>query len=115
MTDGGGLQPAGEGGPAYAVAAAEIGTGAGVHGRNDPDPSLIEPVTPGGVRRSGPVRDLSLREGIAIAPLLGLIIFLGVYPKPILDIIRPAVNATLHNVRPAGDPVPTAVSSGAHR
>jgi NADH-quinone oxidoreductase subunit M len=112
--EGSGLQPAGEGGPAYAVATAEIGTGAGVHGPNDPDPSLQEPVTPGGVRRRGPVRDLSVREAIAVAPLLLLIVVMGVYPKPVLDVIRPAVNATLQDVH-RGDPAPTAVSSGAHR
>ena len=85
-----------------------------MHGPNDPDPSRREPITPGGVRRRGPVRDLSLREAMAIAPLLGLIVVLGVYPKPVLDTIRPAVNATLLDVH-RGDPAPTAVSSGAHR
>ena len=27
-----------------------------------------------------------------MAPLIGLIVFLGVYPKPVLDRIEPAVN-----------------------
>jgi NADH-quinone oxidoreductase subunit M len=112
--DGSPVQPEGEGGPAYSVATAEVGTGAGVHGPGDPDPSLNEPVTPGGVRRRGPVRDLSLREAIAIGPLLLLIVLMGIYPKPVLDVIRPAVNATLQDVH-RGDPAPTAVSSGAHR
>ncbi len=103
---------AAETGAAY-TAVAPVGTGPGVHGPNDPDLSVQEPVTPGGVRRRGPVRDLSLREAIAIGPLLGLIVVFGVYPKPILDIIRPAVNATL--VRVQHDPPPTEISSGAHR
>ena len=64
-----------------------------MHGPGDPDPSLKEPVTPGGVRRRGPVRDLSLREAIAIAPLLALIVVMGVYPKPVLDIIRRRCNS----------------------
>ncbi len=34
----------------------------------------------------------------AVAPLLALIVFLGVYPKPVLDIINPAVKATLSDV-----------------
>jgi NADH-quinone oxidoreductase subunit M len=34
-----------------------------------------------------------------------LIIFLGVYPKPVLDVINPAVKATLQNVHKT-DPVP---------
>jgi NADH-quinone oxidoreductase subunit M len=97
----------------YAAAPAEIAIGAGVHGPGDPDPSLHEQVTPGGVRRRGPVKDLTWRETCAIAPLLGLIVVFGVYPKPILDIIRPAVTATLHNIN-QNDPAPTQVSSGAH-
>jgi NADH-quinone oxidoreductase subunit M len=97
----------------YAAAPAEIAVAAGVHGPADPDPSLHEQVTPGGVRRSGPVKDLTWRETCAIAPLLGLIVVFGVYPKPILDIIRPAVTATLHNIN-QNDPAPTQVSSGAH-
>ncbi len=105
-----------EGDLAYAAAPAELGVAAGVHGPGDPDLSMPEPVTPGGVRRRGAVRDLSLREAIAIAPLLGLIVVFGVYPKPILDIIRPAVTATLQDIQhPAGDPVPTAVLTGAHK
>jgi NADH-quinone oxidoreductase subunit M len=59
------------------------------------------------------VKDLTWRETCAIAPLLGLIVVFGVYPKPILDIIRPAVTATLHNIN-QNDPAPTQVSSGAH-
>ena len=82
-----------------------------MHGPNDPDPSLDEPVTPGGVRRSGPVNDLSVRETVAIAPLIALIVFLGVYPKPIIDIIRPAVNATLAHIN-QNDPPPSAVPTG---
>jgi NADH-quinone oxidoreductase subunit M len=59
-------------------------------------------------------RDLNPREILAVGPLIALIIFLGIYPKPVLDIIRPAVNATLQDVH-RGDPAPTAVSNGAHR
>ncbi len=33
--------------------------------------------------------DLTWREGLVMAPLLGLIVFLGVYPKPMLDRIEP--------------------------
>ncbi|MDQ3735164.1 MAG: NADH-quinone oxidoreductase subunit M [Actinomycetota bacterium] len=40
-------------------------------------------------------RDLSKREMTYLSPLLALIIVLGVYPKPLLDIITPAVNATM--------------------
>ena len=82
--------------------------------RATPTRPANEPVTPGGVRRRGPVPDLSWREAFAIAPLLGLIVVFGVYPKPIIDVIRPAVNATLDHIQQV-DPKPTAVSSGAHQ
>jgi NADH-quinone oxidoreductase subunit M len=50
-------------------------------------------------------RDLNVREIAAVAPLIALIIFLGVYPKPLLDVINPAVRFTLHDVHKT-DPTP---------
>ncbi|MDQ6851197.1 MAG: NADH-quinone oxidoreductase subunit M [Actinomycetota bacterium] len=50
-------------------------------------------------------RDVNVREVAAVAPLLALIIFLGVYPKPLLDVINPAVKATLSDVHKS-DPAP---------
>ncbi len=50
-------------------------------------------------------RDVNAREIFAVAPLLALIVFLGVYPKPVLDVINPAVKATLSDVHKT-DPVP---------
>jgi NADH-quinone oxidoreductase subunit M len=50
-------------------------------------------------------RDANMREVFAVAPLLALIVFLGVYPKPVLDIINPAVRATLSDVHKT-DPRP---------
>jgi NADH-quinone oxidoreductase subunit M len=67
---------------------------------------------------NGPVReqvagmkDLRPRELLAVVPLVGLLIFAGVYPKPVLDIINPAVKVTMAQVHitdpkpahPAGD------------
>ncbi len=52
-------------------------------------------------------RDLNVREAFAIGPLIALIIFLGVYPKPVLDVINPAVTQTLHDVGKT-DPAPAA-------
>ena len=49
--------------------------------------------------------DLRLRELLAVVPLIVLIIGLGVYPKPVLDVINPAVKATMSQVGSA-DPVP---------
>jgi NADH-quinone oxidoreductase subunit M len=50
-------------------------------------------------------RDVNAREIAAVAPLLAIIIFLGVYPKPLLDVINPSVKATLSDVHKT-DPVP---------
>jgi NADH-quinone oxidoreductase subunit M len=57
------------------------------------------------------MRDLTGREAWVIVPLLVLIIGLGVYPKPLLDVINPAVQATLHDVGKS-DPQPTEVAGG---
>jgi len=50
-------------------------------------------------------RDLNVREAFAVGPLIAIIIFLGVYPKPIIDIINPAVKSTLQDVHQT-DPSP---------
>ena len=39
--------------------------------------------------------DLNLREKFAIAPVIAVIIALGFYPAPLLDIINPAASATI--------------------
>jgi NADH-quinone oxidoreductase subunit M len=50
--------------------------------------------------------DLRLREIVAVAPLLALIIGLGVYPQPVLDVINPPVQRTLEQLNQS-DPAPT--------
>jgi NADH-quinone oxidoreductase subunit M len=57
-------------------------------------------------------RDISLREKFVVAPLIVLILLLGVYPKPVTDVINPAVQATLSDVGKS-DPAPTAVNTEA--
>jgi NADH-quinone oxidoreductase subunit M len=49
--------------------------------------------------------DLSLREAWVIAPVLAIIVALGVYPKPLLDVITPSVKATMHDTGTT-DPAP---------
>jgi NADH-quinone oxidoreductase subunit M len=49
-------------------------------------------------------RDLNARELLAIGPLIGLIIVLGVYPKPLTDMINPAVKATLSDIHKTDPP-----------
>jgi NADH-quinone oxidoreductase subunit M len=50
-------------------------------------------------------KDVKAREVFAVAPLLVLIIALGVYPKPVTDVVNPAVTATLHDLSTT-DPQP---------
>ncbi|MFF5172729.1 NADH-quinone oxidoreductase subunit M [Micromonospora sp. NPDC000089] len=51
-------------------------------------------------------RDLSLREKVVVAPLIALIVLLGFYPKPVTDVINPAVQATMNDLGRT-DPAPT--------
>jgi NADH-quinone oxidoreductase subunit M len=44
------------------------------------------------------IADLSLKEGLVMAPLVALIVFLGVYPKPMLDRIEPSVDALVEHI-----------------
>jgi NADH-quinone oxidoreductase subunit M len=66
-----------------------------------------EPVLGGGgatavatapVRGSLRVSDLSPRELAVVTPLVALIIVLGVYPQPLLELIEPAVLATMSDL-----------------
>ena len=66
---------------------------------------------------TGPVRestrlmpDLKAREVVALAPLLGLIVVLGFFPKPALDAINPTVTSLLQHVGEP-DPTPTVATS----
>ncbi|MET8951268.1 NADH-quinone oxidoreductase subunit M [Streptomyces sp. NPDC004393] len=61
---------------------------------------------------TGPVKpevagmpDLRVRELLVVAPLIVLLIFLGVYPKPVADIVNPAVKQTMSDVHQT-DPKP---------
>ena len=62
--------------------------------------ALHGPTTPGNEN----LPDLNKREIIAIAPVIAVIIALGFYPKPALDIINPAAKARLR--RPASPTQP---------
>ncbi|HEX8971412.1 NADH-quinone oxidoreductase subunit M [Oryzihumus sp.] len=50
--------------------------------------------------------DLSRREKWVVAPLIAAFIVLGFYPKPVLDVINPAVQTTMQQVG-VTDPAPT--------
>lgn len=49
--------------------------------------------------------DLKLRELAVVTPLIALLLFLGVYPKPLTDIVNPAVEHTMSDVQKS-DPKP---------
>jgi NADH-quinone oxidoreductase subunit M len=51
-------------------------------------------------------REMSWREGLVIAPLIGLIVFLGVYPKPVLERIEPSVAVVIDHGKFAQPSVP---------
>src|SRR6202453_2248165 len=57
------------------------------------------------------MKDLRPREILAVAPLLALIVFVGVYPKPVLDLITPSVQSTMSQVHEV-DPTPAHPYSG---
>jgi NADH-quinone oxidoreductase subunit M len=59
------------------------------------------------------MRDLNLREISALAPLLLLIVVLGFFPQPLLDVINPAVKHTMSEVGTT-DPPPSVTESEAH-
>lgn len=56
-------------------------------------------------------KDITLREKVVVAPLVVLLLVLGFYPKPVTDVINPAVEATMQDVGTT-DPAPTAVANG---
>jgi NADH-quinone oxidoreductase subunit M len=51
--------------------------------------------------------DLRFREVAAVAPLVAMMLFLGFYPKPLTEVITPAVDATLQVDVGVQDPAPT--------
>jgi NADH-quinone oxidoreductase subunit M len=50
--------------------------------------------------------DMNAREAWVVAPLLAVIIVLGFYPKPVLDVINPAISKTMTTIG-VHDPGPT--------
>ena len=56
-------------------------------------------------------RDISAREMVVVAPLIALLLLLGFYPKPVTDVINPAVTATFSQLGTT-DPNPTVAQGG---
>jgi NADH-quinone oxidoreductase subunit M len=57
------------------------------------------------------VTELNGRERLAMAPLVVLILLLGVFPKPMLSIIEPSTQATMQHVG-VTDPEPRVSAEG---
>jgi NADH-quinone oxidoreductase subunit M len=68
-----------------------------------PNPALSEV--------AGMRRDITLRESIVVAPLVALLVLFGFYPKPLLDVINPAIAATMQDVGKS-DPAPSVQEAG---
>jgi NADH-quinone oxidoreductase subunit M len=65
--------------------------------------------------RSSRFRDLSWREGAIMAPLVVLIVIIGIYPRPVLDRINPSVTRLVDHVQVANGSQQPKVAAGDHR
>ncbi|MBV6361504.1 MULTISPECIES: NADH-quinone oxidoreductase subunit M [Mycobacteroides] len=61
---------------------------------------MTGPLAPG----NESIGDLKRRELTVVAPLIAMLLVLGIYPKPLLDIVNPAVEQTLRNVNEKDPP-----------
>jgi NADH-quinone oxidoreductase subunit M len=52
----------------------------------------------------GAVHDLTWREGLVLAPLVILIVFLGIFPGPVLNRISPSVDRVVTHVEAVAHP-----------
>ncbi|MGY1782345.1 NADH-quinone oxidoreductase subunit M [Geodermatophilus sp. SYSU D01036] len=88
-------------------AAAPAAPAAPVGGAHGATATLTAPAP--AARVTARLRDLTRRETAVVAPLVALIIVLGVYPQPLIRLIEPAVAATMSDVGadPAGVEAPT--------
>ncbi|NUT32241.1 MAG: NADH-quinone oxidoreductase subunit M [Hamadaea sp.] len=62
---------------------------------------------------SGLRKDITGREVLVVAPLIALLLVLGFYPKPVLDVINPAVTVTLQQDVGVQDPAPSSSTTEA--
>ena len=42
--------------------------------------------------------DLRFSEGLLLLPLLGLILFMGIYPKPVIERMEPSIDALIDHI-----------------
>jgi NADH-quinone oxidoreductase subunit M len=55
--------------------------------------------------------EITWKEGLVMAPLVALIVFLGVYPQPVLDRMQPSVDRLIEHVDVNSDFTPPAVET----
>ncbi len=75
---------------------------------------LMTGPVPEGWEKEDRIRDLVPREVAVVAPLFVLLLVFGVYPKPLLDIINPAVGHTMTTIN-QHDPAPSVPAGTAPR
>ena len=49
------------------------------------------------------LRDVSIREIVVVAPLLAISLFIGIYPKPVIDRVEPTVERVIANFKEKTD------------
>ncbi len=49
------------------------------------------------------MRDVNFRELVVVVPLLALSLFLGLYPKPVIDRVQPSVELRVSNLERKSD------------
>jgi NADH-quinone oxidoreductase subunit M len=54
------------------------------------------------------IKDLTMREGLTLVPLVGLTLLFGFYPKPVLDMSASSVQQLVNNYTAAVTPVKAA-------
>jgi NADH-quinone oxidoreductase subunit M len=54
---------------------------------------------------------MTWREGLVLAPLIGVIVFMGIYPKPVLERMEPSVDRLIEHVEDNSDHRQPAVAS----
>ena len=72
------------------------------------EPEIAKEDVPAEARvRGSAIQDLGARERLVAGLLIAFMLFLGFFPKPALDLLRPAVDSTLQHVH-VHDPAPHA-------
>jgi len=61
------------------------------------------------------ISDLSVKERLVMLPLVAMIVFLGAYPRPVLDRIQPSVDQLISHVEGATHTHQPVVASGENK